>query len=59
MIHNTCNMAIRDLPDMYALSPRASGPRDLGIRIRQILHAHVTTIAYIKTHSSESRSQVK
>ena len=22
VIHNTCNMAIRDLPDMYALSPR-------------------------------------
>ena len=23
MIHNTCNMAIRDLPDMYALGPAA------------------------------------
>ena len=32
MIHNNnCNMAIHDLPDMYALSPRASG-----IHIRQI-----------------------
>ena len=26
MIHNTCNMAIHDLPDMYALIPRACGP---------------------------------
>ena len=30
-VHNSCNMYIRDLPDMYALSPRASG-----IHIRQI-----------------------
>ena len=29
MIHNTCNMAIRDLPDMYTLSP---GPAALGLR---------------------------
>ena len=39
MIHNTCNMGACDLPDMYALSPRA-----LGIHIRQIPRAHVTTI---------------
>ena len=45
MIHNTCNMAIRDLPDMYAQSPRAVGPRASGIHIRQITHGHVTTIA--------------
>ena len=32
-------MCSRDLPDMYALSPRA-----LGIHIRQIPRAHVTTI---------------
>ena len=31
MIHITCNMGSRDLPDMYALSPRA-----LGMHIRQI-----------------------
>ena len=37
-------MAIRDLPDMYALSPRAIRPQALGIHIRQIPHAHVTTI---------------
>ena len=41
MIHNSCNMAIRDLPDMYTLIPRASG-----IHIRQIPHGHVTTITY-------------
>ena len=44
VIHLTCNMGARDLPDMYALSPRACGPRALGIHIRQIPHAHVTTI---------------
>ena len=27
MLHITCNMYARDLPDMYALSPRACGPR--------------------------------
>ena len=37
-------MGTRDLPDMYALSPRACGPRALGIHIRQITRAHVTTI---------------
>ena len=37
-------MAIRDLRDMYALSPQACGPQALGIYIRQIPHAHVTTI---------------
>ena len=37
-------MGTRDLPDMYALSPRACGPQALGIHIRQITHAHVTTI---------------
>ena len=47
VIHNTCNMAIRDLPDMYTLSPRACGPRALGIHIRQILHGHFITITYI------------
>ena len=36
----------RDLPDMYALSPRACGPRASGIHIRQIPRAHVTTITY-------------
>ena len=37
-------LAICDLPDMYALSPRACGPQALGIHIRQIPHGHVTTI---------------
>ena len=40
-------MGTRDLPDMYALSPRACGPRALGIHIRQILRAHVITITCI------------
>ena len=44
VIHITCNMCARDLPDMYALIPRACGPRASGIHIRQIPRAHVTTI---------------
>ena len=47
MLHITCNMCTRDLPDMYALSPRACGPRASGILIRQIPRAHVTTITYV------------
>ena len=44
---------MRDLPDMYARSPRATftcgtgrGPRALGIHIRQITNGHVKTIMY-------------
>ena len=59
MLHISCNIGTRDLPDMYALSPRAYGPRALGIHIRQITRAYVTTITYIyiyiKTSGSESR----
>jgi len=36
-------MGMRDLPDMYAQSPRATGPRAKGIHIRKITSAHVTT----------------
>ena len=32
---------------MNALIPRVCGPRALGIRIRQIPYAHVTTITYV------------
>ena len=41
-------MAMGDLPDMYARSPRAAGPRaeGMGIHIRQIMNGHVTTIMY-------------
>ena len=39
-------MAIHDLPDMYALSPRACGTRASDIHIRQIPHGHITTITY-------------
>ena len=45
-------MAIRDLPDMYALSPRGCGPRALGIHIRQIPHGHVTTITCTIKHAN-------
>ena len=39
VIHITCNTGARDSPDMYALSPWA-----LGMHIRQIPRAYVTTI---------------
>ena len=39
-------MGTRDLPNMYALNPRACGPQALGMHIRQITRAHVTTITY-------------
>ena len=40
---NSCNMGTSDLPDMYARSPRAAGPRAEGIHIRRITSARVTT----------------
>ena len=39
-------MGTRDLPDMYAQSLRAAGPRAEGIHIRQITRAHVTSNMY-------------
>jgi len=47
VLNISCNMCTRDLPDMYALSPRACGPQALGIHIWQIPRTHVTTITYI------------
>ena len=40
-------MGTRALPDMYALSPRASG-----IHIRQSTRAHVITYTYIHVYIS-------
>ena len=47
VLHISYNMCSRDLPDMYALSPRACGPRASGVHIRQIPPAHVTTYTCI------------
>jgi len=47
VLHISCNICTCDLPDMYALSPRASGTH-----IRQIPHSHVTTITYIFQYAS-------
>ena len=44
VVHNSCNMGTSSLPDIYTLSPRACGPRALGVYIRQTTRAHVTTI---------------
>ena len=43
-VFDSCNMGTSDLPDMYAQSLRAAGPRAEGIHIRQITSAHVITI---------------
>ena len=42
--HNT---GTRGLPDMYTQSPRACGPRALGVHIRQTTSACVTTVTCI------------
>ena len=42
-------MGTRALPDMYALSPRASG-----IHIRQSTTAHVITYAYVYNYFAVS-----
>ena len=64
MIHNTCNMAIRDLPDMYTISPRACGPQAEGIHIYisgkspmamlQPLHMYLTKMLCCDSHILES-----
>ena len=46
MVNNGCNMGARDLPDMYDRSQRATGLRDEGMHIRQIMSAHVTNDMY-------------
>ena len=54
MIHSTCNMGARDSPDMYALSPRACGPRayisgkSLAPML-QLLHVHACMYTCIHT----------
>ena len=43
----SCNVGMRDLPDMYARSPRnIRRPRAEGILIRWITSAHVTSNTY-------------
>ena len=39
-------MGMKDLPDMHAQSPRATGPMDEGIYIKQITNTHVTSVMY-------------
>ena len=40
---NICNIAMRDLPDMYALSPWAGLQ---AYHIRKIMNGHITSIMY-------------
>ena len=47
VLHNSCNMCTRVMPNLYNLIPRACGPRDSGVHIRQNTHVHVTTIKCI------------
>ena len=44
VVHNSCNMGTRGLPDIYTLSPRACSPCALGLYIRQATRAHVTAM---------------
>ena len=44
VVHNSCNMGTRGLPDIYTLNPRACGPRALSVYIRQTTCAHVKAI---------------
>ena len=53
VLHITCNMCTRDLPDVYTLSRQACSPWVLGIHIRQIPYAHVTTISVSYELSAE------
>ena len=47
VLHNSCTMCTRGLPDMYTLIPWACGPRDSGVHIRKNTRVHVTTIKCI------------
>ena len=44
MIYITCTMAAWDFADIYTHSPRACGPRALGVYISKIPHSHGITI---------------
>ena len=45
VLHNSCNKDTRNLPEMYAYSPRAA-PLDFWEYFWKITRAHVTTIKY-------------
>ena len=47
VLHNSCNMCTRVLPNMYTLVSWACGPQDSGVHIRQNTRVHVTTIKCI------------
>ena len=44
MIYITCTMAAWDFADIYTRSPRACGPRALGVYISEIPRSHGITI---------------
>ena len=51
MIYITCTMAAWDFADIYTRSPRACGPRALGVYISKIPRSHGITITYTYTIS--------
>ena len=55
-VYNSCNISTNDLPDMYAQSLRAAGPRAESIHIRQITPAYVTTNMYVTLPSDKLMS---
>ena len=44
VLHSSYTMGTCGSPDIYTLSPRACGPRALGVYIRQTTRAHGITI---------------
>ena len=49
------NMGIKDLTNMYAQSPRATGPSAQGIHIRQITSDYVSSNMYQQYHLQHSK----
>ena len=47
VIYITCTMAAWDFADIYTRSPRACGPRGLGVYISKIPRSHGITITYL------------
>ena len=50
MIHNTCNMSTRDLPDMFALSPQAYISGKSFVPMLQLLHVQENVVPIATYH---------
>ena len=59
MLHISCNIGTCDLPDMYALSPRALGIHIRQITLLQLLRITLIIYSIIITHNIPNISLVK